>query len=1543
MTLEQLRSLENTELPPAVRNRIQSTERAFASPDPNRLSKELQELNLLLRNLPLRQKEAARSQLVTALPERIRNQYVIRLSGAGTIDVIRFNVALVSNGIGTHRVLGDFRQNFSLNGVDTTTSDFRWSSANLTRFREELGKRLPQENTLSDNYTVMTALASFGVYSQGEVVRRVTAAEQRLHKRGIANPSPEQIVAEFTPDESREVLASTMRYARTELLARALSQFDSMSAEFDRVIAENTAETPALSASRLLAQRYRIEVAAAAAALGEHHISMERRSTGNPGWAITAEGQQWVEERNRMVTWLQDLLRCEVGDYRNRHRVPPLHAAILEFRQARYNDLFRQARSAPRNSPARASFDREGRQIVGHLANWTRINNEYQMTVAALGLTGHQLLQRISGDARHPSSPGSTPEEEFKSFQEYLRQETGGSLEAFNEHLRIVREEVLADGLMLRVEDFWNRHGREGVDAVTRGMTNILVSVIPNDVARRFARTSIQQAIPSMLEWPLDDQGEAIPWDRLNDTQREQLRKRLDSVRQSIIRFQDTQALPNLEGSLRVMTFLNAHVRDENLFSILGENEQMPADLQNLRMTEENTRNLLQQAGNNRHRKAWIVLRCIQQMNNDGVAYHNAYGQLINDIHDVTGTHFPGENNGMPWWAWVLIGAGVGAGALTAGSYVIGGAGGLTHWASWGNGNRIPTGIRAAIRGNPLALAGRTLQRIVNGPFALTHRIIDVVQGFRQGGGATGALRTALAPFWEIPGVGPGINAPRLPGSAAIPPAQQNLVPGNARNTPPRYTGPDIQRPGQSAGKQAAAVEREASQAGRGASRFSRVLTWGGRALVVADVALTTTEIANRLANAEAARKQLRAEIAAALPRPAFRPHESNPNIYIHVASGAEFNLTNLFTRGDAFFDEARTYAAVHGCAMLVSVASLALSAGPQAVVFAGVLATVSVANEVMEGNNRSNLRALFAQTPPQVLALVDPRSLARLGTYRDITTAFNNTFMNTNMQPGEALRQRNAAWENFLIAQALRHVNAQLAEQGIPPELLLGNRTLLDVLRSEHQYLLNNTSNYSGEAADQELQARIYARGIILRLMANSLIQKRRQLQNHLAAVGESNRLTPVQEEQLRWQITFLENQYGGRAGSGERQGGQTLGEILDHPVYRKALVEFGTTPLRFRDFNDLGGGVPFAIRYNWEVPSPHPNPQRLVETANEFLTTIGAVEVMTWIANGKRESVELSDPEAAQRQGTPAFRIRRGNTDVYVRLISNRLMWSSWGDPGWMPIEGGRYSAGIATAGSPQAHMNMIADVLTRVSHELDPHPEPSLLSQPQLGERLNANGFGLLFLRSITPTSIVGGSRGQIEREQKQGFFRGRDNLPLFHGQQNRPPVLRGAMPDFERTESNGIVSIRVGNRTVEYGYIANVWMWRNPAGSADTRWYLPTEYRFAASVGDAGRIHNEIADWLSTINRMGWVGATLEIYRDGDSIRSSNISPADRIPEEGGSYPFRNPSFQNPTFTPPSFNQPYRPFGQYPFLPSTDRDPLGGLGFRRNDPPFRSPDE
>ena len=125
--------------------------------------------------------------------------------------------------------------------------------------------------------------------------------------------------------------------------------------------------------------------------------------------------------------------------------------------------------------------------------------------------------------------------------------------------------------------------------------------------------------------------------------------------------------------------------------------------------------------------------------------------------------------------------------------------------------------------------------------------------------------------------------------------------------------------------------------------------------------------------------------------------------------------------------------------------------------------------------------------------------------------------------------------------------------------------------------------------------------------------------------------------------------------------------------------------------------------------------------------------------------------------------------------------------------------------------------------------------------------------------------------------------RMNADVMARRRNSP---RGR-PPFQITTNGNVTSVTIRNRTTEYGHVGGVWMWRNPTGSQNTRWHILTENRYGTGDGDAGAIHNAIADALVMINTQGripYAGGVegMEIAWQGPEDRLMAVSSLTRAP-------------------------------------------------------------
>lgn len=491
------------------------------------------------------------------------------------------------------------------------------------------------------------------------------------------------------------------------------------------------------------------------------------------------------------------------------------------------------------------------------------------------------------------------------------------------------------------------------------------------------------------------------------------------------------------------------------------------------------------------------------------------------------------------------------------------------------------------------------------------------------------------------------------------------------------------------------------------ASNATRFLRLGGRfltgGLIAGSVYLEETNISETKAHAERCRKALEADLEASFPLEKFRRENGD---YVHVLSGVRFNVSSLRR---AVADHARfigTDATIGRGRMLLEVGVMLVAKRivPVAVALAVIEGIAGVIRDYRAGVRNRNLRALFRDTPVEILAMADASHLSGMR-YGELMNELGDKVMFSEGGTARGMDGVREAMNKYRNSFILREVTALCAVQGIPPQVLIsGNESLADLIgRNSDGYNFNFRGNdYDAPGGLTHIRADI--RSFLVKLMVISLLRKREQLQRHEQAQSGPNRLTPDQEQKLRSEIAFLEQQYG----QSQESSVLTIGDMCEEHSRQQYILDNpnrNPNSLRVRD-----------IRYSHinvdEVIPAHHHADRLSLQAEEMLIRLGAVRVITRVRNRRREALPIDRQESLTWQGTVAFRIVQGGHELYVAMIGNRLMWSSADSPGWQQIERARsrYVDGQGRAGN--AHANALADFFTRLSDHIEGRLEHSAL---------------------------------------------------------------------------------------------------------------------------------------------------------------------------------------------------------------------------------------
>ncbi len=765
------------------------------------------------------------------------------------------------------------------------------------------------------------------------------------------------------------------------------------------------------------------------------------------------------------------------------------------------------------------------------------------------------------------------------------------------------------------------------------------------------------------------------------------------------------------------------------------------------------------------------------------------------------------------------------------------------------------------------------------------------------------------------------LGAPVLPGASPPPPTGAQPIPpkaGPGAPTPPPGAPAQAPKPTTTmapavapgvtpSGPALPEVARPSSRLWRFARVGGRVFFIGGAALgTVAETVSGVSQVGEHI-DLVARRKQLAEELRTIFGDTAKFAATGRPNVYRELQSGIEIDITPIFQLSDDLIRSGALHIGATTTSILSGLAMFLASSGIAAPLAVLAIAGVPLMRERIDAAQREKIRLFLCNIDQRIAMLLpmdaltgsDPALL-----YRDIL----NIRAIWGHAPGTSGAEYQRSERAFPVAFAGMVYREALAMCPVHPrELSLdvdGPSHLDEAFWGMREEIARRIRDFAGDDPTPErLQAAVHraARVMLVRGMFRVYARLREACATYDSILAQQAAGTPTEDRVKSAGIvvgSMLANRtYANRVRARMELLGQQY--FWDGKTIADAFVQHGTEPAGvdfFEGPRNLDRTPPSRIlsmlRHGTDetLLSIHPNLEQLSESTESFLEQLGAQRVIVWLQNGKRESLPIDAPAARDRQGTVAYQPARSGVYVYFAIVGGCLMWSSWDNPGWQPIERGRYGE---AAGGAMAYMNTVASLLTRVSSELarPPVAAPShpLLSlrPPERAPSSPARDAGFRFLGSITASNVEGGSSVKIAEEKKREM-----EQPFSAGYM--PPVQvplspRGA-PPFERTAVDAnVIRIRVGGRTVEFGCVGNVWMWRNPPESSDRRWYLLNENRFAAGVSGETDALNTIAHFLGIINREGGVPAIggvdrVELYWSGDQLRSAGIVAAPQLPPE-----------------------------------------------------------
>ncbi|MCF7844496.1 MAG: hypothetical protein K9M03_01555 [Kiritimatiellales bacterium] len=155
-----------------------------------------------------------------------------------------------------------------------------------------------------------------------------------------------------------------------------------------------------------------------------------------------------------------------------------------------------------------AEMDRLGeqrREVTSELIALTQKLGEYQVDQAELSAIQNQFGESIDFTGANPPSPDGTPHFISQAINNNMERRKNFHLDQMDSFLHVTEEEMLEASWGDKVEDRWNKDGREIVNTVNHRLARFFTYLVPEMLGmRERAFNSLTEELDDALGWPSD-------------------------------------------------------------------------------------------------------------------------------------------------------------------------------------------------------------------------------------------------------------------------------------------------------------------------------------------------------------------------------------------------------------------------------------------------------------------------------------------------------------------------------------------------------------------------------------------------------------------------------------------------------------------------------------------------------------------------------------------------------------------------------------------------------------------------------------------------------------------------------------------------------------------------------------------------------------------------------------------------------------------------------------------------------------------------------
>lgn len=178
------------------------------------------------------------------------------------------------------------------------------------------------------------------------------------------------------------------------------------------------------------------------------------------------------------------------------------------------------------------------RGVTDQLIALTQDLGEYNMAQTELSAIQEQFGKKYSFEGVGGISPLTTPPEIRDAIVRNMEMRKAHHLGQMNNFLEKVEQDMLDPGFKEKMEDLWNKNGREVVRTVAHRMAEFFTFAVPERFGmKEAAQDALTEPLDEALGWPAGKER----WEELTDAEKQRVREKTTSILDLIQQFDRTK------------------------------------------------------------------------------------------------------------------------------------------------------------------------------------------------------------------------------------------------------------------------------------------------------------------------------------------------------------------------------------------------------------------------------------------------------------------------------------------------------------------------------------------------------------------------------------------------------------------------------------------------------------------------------------------------------------------------------------------------------------------------------------------------------------------------------------------------------------------------------------------------------------------------------------------------------------------------------------------------------------------------------------------